>query len=81
MFTQAEGQAQAPWPLLCSGPYLCTESGDLLPEGCVGANGKVFLETPWHSEVGWVRDDPEMRHLYSLPLGALVGPEGLARRS
>lgn len=55
--------------------YLCIESRHLLPEGCVDANGKVFPETHWRFEVGWVRDDPETRHLYPLPLEALVGLE------
>lgn len=39
------------------------------------ASGKVFPEMPWRFEVGWVRDDPETRHFYPLPLEVLVGLE------
>lgn len=39
------------------------------------AKGKVFPETHWRFEVGWVRDDPETRHPYPLTLEALVGLE------
>lgn len=70
--SQTEGQLWrwSPFSFPLSRPFLgpsVLTIGYLLPKGCVGANRKLFPETPGSFEVGWFRHQTEMRHLYPLP--------------